>query len=269
MTSPNVPVETEPGLQLLALPALSDNIIWMLHDGTHALVVDPGESAPVAQIIREKNLHLTGVLITHHHFDHVDGLRELQPLLEGPVWGPNEALPIPAQACSDGQVVRWAGTSFAVIDVPGHTLGHVAFIQQEVPAPLLFCGDTLFSVGCGKVFEGTPAQMFASLERLAALPDSTRVCCAHEYTLNNLRWARTVEPHNEASAHHEAWCRTQRDQHLYTLPSTLALERRINPFLRCSQPDVVAAAQQHAPGLDGHDKVAVFSCLRKWKNEFR
>lgn len=259
-------------MELLALPAFADNYVWMLHDGHEALVVDPGEAAPVIQALRARGLELTGILVTHHHGDHVGGLTELQTLLRGSVFATgDEAIPGPHQGVHDGDTVHWNGLSFQVLSVPGHTAGHVAYYCEQpgdaAGTPLLFCGDTLFSGGCGRLFEGTPAQMHHSLARLAALPAATRVCCAHEYTLGNLRFARAVEPCNAALADHTARCEALRARNEATLPSTLGLELQINPFLRCEHPDVIAAAR--ARGATGSDPVAVFAAIRQWKNEFR
>ncbi|UXH76997.1 hydroxyacylglutathione hydrolase [Roseateles amylovorans] len=261
-------------MELVALPAFTDNYIWMLHDGREAIVVDPGEAAPVADALRAHGLGLRGILVTHHHGDHVGGVAELMPLLADPtqVWGPaHEKLPIPVHPLNGGDRFALLGQSVDVLDVPGHTAGHIAFVIRQPSdgsAPLLFCGDTLFSAGCGRLFEGTPAQMHESLARLAALPGETRVCCAHEYTLSNLRFARTVEPHNEAVARHEAWCQARRDQQQPTLPSTLALELEINPFLRCGHASVRQAAQRQDPRVTDQP-VSVLAGLRQWKNEFR
>lgn len=257
-------------MDLVALPAFADNYIWMLHDGRQALVVDPGVAAPVRQALSDRSLTLTGILVTHHHADHVGGLVDLLPVLQGPIWGPaTEALPVPASPCREGQTVLWQGLPFEVLDVPGHTAGHVAYFlpAQGHQAPLLFCGDTLFSAGCGRLFEGTPAQMVDSLQRLAALPDATRVCCAHEYTLSNLRFALAVEPGNAALQRHAHVCEALRADGLPTLPSSLALERDINPFLRCRQPEVIAAARRHDPAAN--DDITVFAALRGWKNNYR
>ena len=259
-------------MKLSAIAAFNDNYIWMLDDGQQALVVDPGDATPVLDALRQRSLRLTGILVTHHHGDHVGGVDALRPQLHGPVWGPaREAIPQPCVPLCDGDRIEWNGLRLAVIDVPGHTAGHIAFfIEAPGPgeAPLLFCGDTLFSGGCGRLFEGTPAQMNDSLQRLAALPGDTRVCCAHEYTLSNLRFARVIEPDNAELAGYEAWCQAQRAGDRPTLPSTVALERRINPFLRCSEPAVVAAAQHHSSPVAA-DPVAVFATLRQWKNDFR
>lgn len=241
----------------------------MLHDGQHAVVVDPGDAAPVQQALTSRGLVLKGILVTHHHPDHVGGVDALRPLLQGPVHGPaREHIPEPFVPHADGDVVEVLGHRFEVIDVPGHTAGHIAYRQLDAPAaPLLFCGDTLFSAGCGRLFEGTPAQMSASLARLAALPGDARVCCTHEYTMSNLRFAAAVEPDNEALAGHIRHCEALRESGRPTLPSTIALERRINPFLRCSEPAVVAAAR--AQGAANDEPVAVFAALREWKNRFR
>lgn len=262
-------------MELIALTAFSDNYIWLLHDGQSALVVDPGDDAPVREALRAHGLTLRGILVTHHHQDHVGGVAALMPLLseDGQVFGPaTERLPVAVQPLRGGDRIEVMGLAARVIDVPGHTAGHIAYVIEHpgdaLDTPLLFCGDTLFSAGCGRLFEGTPAQMLDSLQQLAALPPDTRVCCAHEYTLSNLRFARTVEPDNAAIAQHQAWSQARRDAHQPTLPSTLALELQINPFLRCDQPQVRRAAQQQDPHV-GDTPVAVLAGLRQWKNVFR
>ena len=256
-------------MNLVALPAFTDNYIWMLHDGSQALVVDPGDSAPVLDALDALKLRLTGILVTHHHADHVGGLAGLRPRLQGPVWGPaGETIPQPCLPMRGGDQLEWAGLGFVVIDVPGHTAGHIAYFGASVgdQAPLLFCGDTLFSGGCGRLFEGTAAQMANSLAALAALPSATRVCCAHEYTLANLRFASAVEPDNRDLQRYRADCERLRGQGLPTLPSTVGLERRINPFLRCAEPAVIASA--HRRNAEADDPVAVLATLRTWKNMF-
>lgn len=256
-------------MNLLALPAFADNYIWMLHDGVHAVVVDPGDAAPVQRKLAELKLGLAGILVTHHHADHVGGVDALRPLLQGPVWGPaHEHIPEPCVPLAEGDTITVLGLTFEVLDVPGHTAGHIAYVQCSADhAPLLFCGDTLFSAGCGRLFEGTPAQMHASLAKLAALPGDTRVCCTHEYTLSNLRFAAAVEPGNTARAEHEQRCRALRDAGSATLPSTIALEREINPFMRCAVPAVVDAAARE--GAADRSEVVVLAALREWKNRFR
>jgi hydroxyacylglutathione hydrolase len=259
-------------MNLVALPAFADNYIWMVHDDSRAFVVDPGDAAPVIAALKSRRLQLAGILVTHHHADHVGGIDALRGLFDegrSVVYGPaREPIPEPFVPLRGGDSVALLGLRFEVLDVPGHTAGHVAYVQRDVPSdPLLFCGDTLFSAGCGRLFEGTPAQMAASLATLAALPDDAQVCCTHEYTLSNLRFAAAVEPGNEAVAAHTRRCQTLREAGLSTLPSTVALERRINPFLRCGEPAVVAAARRK--GAAGDEPVAVLAALRAWKNRFR
>jgi len=257
-------------MNLLPLPAFSDNYIWMLHDAKQAIVVDPGEARPVLQALEELGLTLQAILVTHHHADHVGGVDALRQATGAQVYGPaRERMPQPCVALQHGQKIEVLGLTFTVIDVPGHTAGHIAYYSEPAQgAPLLFCGDTLFSGGCGRLFEGTPAQMLESLNTLAALPGNTRVCCAHEYTLSNLKFARAVEPGNAVLLHHSSLCEQLRAQLQPTLPSSVALEREINPFLRCSVAAVAAAARGFAPSMDPTDAVAVFAALREWKNKF-
>jgi hydroxyacylglutathione hydrolase len=253
-------------MDLIALPAFADNLIWMLHDGENAIVVDPGSAAPVSDTLRERGLRLAAILVTHHHPDHVGGLAALLPQVTGTIYGPaREAMPVPVEKMSQGMAFDLLGLHVEVLDVPGHTAGHIAYVVKEPGrAPWLFCGDTLFSGGCGRLFEGTPAQMHHSLEQFAALPGDTRVCCAHEYTLSNLRFARTVEPHNAALAEYEIRCQALRAEGAWTLPSTLAIERAVNPFLRVREPEVVASARAH--GAASSDPTEVLAALREWKN---
>ncbi len=260
-----------PRLHLLPLLAFSDNYIWLLHDGRAAWVVDPGDAAPVLACLKQLDLELHGILLTHHHADHVGGVAELRQATGAQVYGAaGEAMPEPLQRVAQGDAVEALGLRFEVLDVPGHTAGHVAYFARGLAeGPLLFCGDTLFSGGCGRLFEGTPAQMLASLDRLAALPDETRVCCAHEYTLSNLRFARAVEPANAELAAYQARCEALRAAGQPTLPSRLALERAVNPFLRVREPGVRAAVAAQCGGRDSDEAVATFAALREWKNRYR
>ncbi len=220
--------------EVVPLPAFKDNYIWTLRRGRHAAVVDPGDAAPVKAYLAREGLALAAILATHHHPDHTGGIAELAA--DGvAVFGP-QGEPIPAltrPVCGgDALSIPELGASFSVLDIPGHTRAHVAYYG----AGALFCGDTLFACGCGRLFEGTAEQMFASLAKLAALPDETRVYCGHEYTLANIQFARTVEPGNAALAEREQSARRLRAAGRPTLPSTLGEERATNPFLRCAEP---------------------------------
>lgn len=255
-------------MTLLPLPAFADNYIWTLHNGRQALVVDPGDAQVVLEALQANNLQLEAILVTHHHADHVGGVAELRDATGAQVHGPaGEEMPEPINRVSEGDSVEVLGFRFDVLDVPGHTAGHIAWYSSNVDGePLLFCGDTLFSGGCGRIFEGTPAQMLASLDKLAALPGNTRVCCAHEYTLSNLRFAQAVEPGNAALKDYAARCEALRAKQLPTLPSSIEVEREINPFLRSRQPEV---AQVIAARAQVQDEAGRFAALRQWKNEFR
>jgi hydroxyacylglutathione hydrolase len=258
-------------LSLVALPAFDDNYIWMLHDGQRALVVDPGDSEVVLAALKRLSLRLETILVTHHHVDHTGGVDVLRNTTGAAVFGPlTETMPEPIRRLTGGDKVQAMGLTFNVMDVPGHTSGHIAYYCDSASnlggAPLLFCGDTLFSGGCGRLFEGTPAQMLTSLTALAALPSHTRVCCTHEYTLSNLKFARAVEPNNAELIQYQQQCMVLREANLPTLPSTIARELQINPFLRSDQAEVVHAAQQLDPTAT--DAVAVFAAIRQWKNNF-
>ena len=258
-------------MNLLPLPAFTDNYIWMLHDGREAIVVDPGDAAPVVQALQRLGVQLRAILVTHHHPDHVGGVDALREATGAVVYGPaRERIPEPCVRLTQGDTLSALGLHFDVLDVPGHTAGHIAYYCPAMDgAPLLFCGDTLFSGGCGRLFEGTPAQMLDSLDQLATLPDSTRVCCTHEYTLSNLQFARTVEPGNAKLLHYSSQCEALRANDQPTLPSYIALERDINPFLRVRHTAVAQAAHDHDAQVNQADAVAVLAALRQWKNEFR
>jgi len=255
-------------LEVTPVRAFRDNYIWLIHgrDRRRVAVVDPGDAAPVERALADGDLVLEAVLVTHHHADHTGGIETLVASRNIPVWGPeNERIPaltVPL-AGGDRVDVEALGLTFDVLDVPGHTAGHIAYHGHGA----LFCGDTLFSAGCGRLFEGTPAQMLASLDALSALPADTRVYCAHEYTLSNLKFAQAVEPENPAIADYIGRAERIRRADEPTLPSTLRLERQINPFLRCDEPAVQAAARRRA-GAPLGSRDEVFATVRRWKDEF-
>jgi hydroxyacylglutathione hydrolase len=256
-------------MTLFPIPAFTDNYIWLLHDGHHALVVDPGDAAPVQAVLQQLGLSLQAILVTHHHHDHTGGVAALRAATGAQVFGPaHEIMPEPLQRLNGGDSIQALGLRFEVLDVPGHTAGHIAYFCADTGTqPLLFCGDTLFSGGCGRLFEGTPADMLASLDTLAALPERTQVCCTHEYTLSNLKFAQAVEPDNQVLAHYASTAGQLRAAQQPTLPSSIGLERQINPFLRSRLPSVVAAARGFEPRAQ--DDVSVFAALREWKNQFQ
>lgn len=252
-------------MDIIPLPAFRDNYIWTLHDDRHAVVVDPGDAGPVSAFLQAQSLQLAAILVTHHHADHVGGIATLVERWRVPVFGPaRESIPALTQPLAEGDRIRLPSLDLelGVLEVPGHTLGHIAYVGEG----LLFCGDTLFSAGCGRLFEGSAAQLQASLAKLAALPAETKVYCTHEYTLSNLAFARRVEPHNAARDAYLTDCEARRARQEPTLPSTIGRERAVNPFLRTAEPQIATSVAQwlgHAPA----DGAACFAALREWKNQ--
>ena len=255
---------------IIPVRAFTDNYVWVLSIGRHAAVVDPGDAVPVLAHLEREGLALTAILTTHHHRDHVGGVPALVERYGVPVYGPaRESIPARTRPLGDGDsiVVPGIEAAFEVLDIPGHTAGHIAYTGRVGSDAVLFCGDTLFAAGCGRLFEGTPAQMWSSLGKLAALAPATQVYCGHEYTLANLRFAMAVEPRNPDVAQRIDREREKQDAGMPTLPSTIGEERLTNPFLRAAVPAVRSAAEAHV----GHaldDDVAVFAALRIWKNGF-
>jgi hydroxyacylglutathione hydrolase len=258
-------------IQIHALHAFSDNYIWLLQDLStcRCAVVDPGEAAPVLGWLgQHPDWTLTDILITHHHADHVGGVVAIKQATGARVSGPaSEKIPARDVALADNDRLTVLGLDFAVHAVPGHTLGHIAFFHDDAERPLLFSGDTLFAAGCGRLFEGTPEQMHASLQRLAALPDATMIYCAHEYTLSNLRFAHAVEPDNREIADRLNQVSRWRCENRVSLPTNLALEKRTNPFLRVDETSVKEKMDERA-GRVLTLPAEVFAALRGWKDNF-
>jgi len=253
-------------VSVVPIPAFKDNYIWLMRNQRYAAVVDPGDASPVLNYLRREKLELAAILNTHHHADHVGGNAGLLREFPVPVYGPrNESIPNVTHPLAEGDRVSvpLLGLEFGVLDIPGHTAGHIAYYG----ANLLFCGDTLFACGCGKLFEGTAQQMYSSLEKLSNLPDATLVYCGHEYTLANIQFAKAADPQNAALLKREANVRELRERGMPTLPSDIRLEKATNPFLRCNNPEIVRNASR-AAGRALNDPVSVFASIREWKNNF-
>ena len=256
-------------LTVLTVPAFDDNYLWLIHDGRHAAVVDPGDAGPILAALAEHGLTLVAILLTHHHADHIGGVPRLLQHANVPVFGPaRENIATVTRPLSEGDIatVPELDLVLSVLDVPGHTRGHIAYVATD--RQWLFCGDTLFAGGCGRLFEGTPQQMCISLAKLAALPGSTRVYCAHEYTLSNLRFALAVEPANVALVERMVVEQAKRARQEPTVPTTIALELATNPFLRYREPAIISQLLDEKR-IDSKEPIAAFAALREWKNTYR
>lgn len=256
-------------IKIEAIPVLQDNYVWIAHDDHHAVLVDPGEADPILAWLLQRNITPKAILVTHHHYDHVGGIFKLLEHYPIPVHGPARGVAL-AQPVNEGDTLYFDDIElkFNVLMTPGHTLDHVCYLAGEAQKSELhlFCGDTLFSCGCGRLFEGSPAEMYASLTRLAQLPDSTQVCCAHEYTLANIAFALEVEPNNPFLLARHADALALRKQGKASLPISIGTERKTNPFLRCDLESLTVAASQHfktvlKPGAE------TFAAIRAWKDE--
>jgi hydroxyacylglutathione hydrolase len=252
---------------IFAIAAFSDNYIWCVHDTKHAIVVDPGDADPVIRTLEEKQLVLTSILITHHHHDHTGGIRELvNAYPDVKVYGPkNLAIEGIDLRLSEGESLSLSNPKLDlnILETPGHTMDHIVFYNDE----LMFCGDTLFSAGCGRMFEGTPEVFYHSLQKLAHLPEQTKVYCTHEYTLANLAFAAHVDPENMVLQDYQNWANTQRESKQITLPSSIGEQKEINPFLRCTNKKIKQNIQ-NIMNLSTESEVEVFAALRSCKDNF-
>jgi hydroxyacylglutathione hydrolase len=251
-------------MTIVPLRAFHDNYIWLLTQDTHVVAVDPGDAAPVLAYLRQTHKQLSGILVTHRHDDHIGGVRELQAAFNVPVYAPQLDNPgFTYRRVGDGDTVDFPEleAAFTVLDVPGHTARHVAYYGGKS----LFCGDTLFGCGCGRMFDGSCEQLHASLQKIAALPDETAIYCAHEYTLSNIRFARSIDPDNPALIARETQDSARIAAGQPTLPSTLGLEKATNPFLRCGSEAIRRAALQFSPD-SGSSEAAIFCSIRQLKN---
>ena len=275
---------TRSQLEITAIPALHDNYIWVIHDDRHAAAADPGEAGPVLDFLKARGLQLEAILCTHRHADHIGGIAKLREVYNVPVYGRRHpGNPHITDDLREGSRLRLGAPciDFDIIETPGHLDDHIAFIAANIAPGMVFCGDVLFGAGCGRNFEGTLAQLHHSLQRLAQLPGDTRVYCAHEYTLSNLRFALACEPGNAALQQRIAATEQLRAANQPSVPSTIALEQATNPFLRCTQPEIIRTLQQRGladtcelgvsklgASERGISELVVFTALRAWRNQF-
>jgi hydroxyacylglutathione hydrolase len=258
-------------LEVTPIKAFNDNYLWLFRqpESKDCGIVDPGDAEPVLRYLQDNGLNLAAILITHHHADHTGGVQRLLQDYDAPVYGPaSPNIPAVTHTLSEGDSIEVLGASFQVYEIPGHTLDHIAYYADtNLDEPVLFCGDTLFAAGCGRVFEGTHSMMHTSLQKLARLTPDSKVYCAHEYTLANLAFAKAVSPDSATLADRIRREKAKREQDIPTVPTSIGEELATNPFLRCSEEDVVAAASRQA-GKMIKEPVDVFAAIRSWKDAF-
>ncbi|MDB4043654.1 hydroxyacylglutathione hydrolase [Gammaproteobacteria bacterium] len=256
-------------MKIQYIKAYTDNYIWLIRTNEGNLVIDPGESKPVESFTSQEGIQINDILLTHHHYDHVGGVLDLKKNILGKVVGPNNSqINGIDHHVVDGETVQSCGLEFSVIEIPGHTLDHIAYFINDGYQPILFCGDTLFSAGCGRVFEGTHKQMYESLMKLRELPENTLVYCAHEYTVNNLKFALEVEPNNEDIVQHLTACEEKINDGEITLPSSIDTELKINPFMRCGHKDLRRSIANKDIDAEHDSDIKIFGHLRSWKDSF-
>ncbi len=255
-------------LEINPIPAFSDNYFWSIENkDRQSIVVDPGDASPVLDHLTQNKLNLHAILITHHHTDHTGGVNALKKHFNCPVYGPkSEAIEFSDTQLEENDNIQFPDfeLEFNIIDIPGHTSGHIAYVANGV----IFCGDTLFSAGCGRLFEGSPQQMLNSLDKILKLPSSTKFYCAHEYTLNNLKFAQSIEPNNVDIENRIQQVKKMRKQNIPSIPTTLANEKTYNPFLRTREPNMIAAVAELTNGKINYDPVSIFTFLRESKDNF-
>ncbi len=253
-------------IKIIPLPAYQDNYIWLIHDGQQAAVVDPGDAAPVTRFLNDNNLSLAAILITHHHWDHVNGIEKLQAEHLCTVYAPrDDRIPGKLTHMVAGNVaeIPALNLAFNVIETPGHTLSHICYYNEQ----WLFCGDTLFSIGCGRMFEGTPQQYMTSLNKIKQLPAATKIFCTHEYTTTNVTFARNVEPNNSLLQKYQNHVQSLRNKNQASLPVLLSNELQMNPFLRTHERSIQTAVGKQFE-TTANDEVSCFALLRQWKDQF-
>ena len=253
-------------LSIKPIKALSDNYIWLVTTIEGSIVIDPGESKQIIDLIKSNEIDLEGILITHHHYDHTNGIEEILKYKKTEVYGPKNNINLITKRVKQNDVFNLIGLKFEVIETPGHTLDHIAFYCFKDGKSFLFCGDTLFSGGCGRVFEGTYSQMYKSLKKLSKLPEDTQIFCGHEYTSSNLHFACAVEPNNQFIKKYNEEIIEKTKNGVPSLPSSLKIEQMINPFIRCNEENLIDNINKKFGEVSS--EIEIFSTLRKWKDDF-